>query len=313
MTIIRRTAKAAAATRVALSALGLAAFGALGVPAASAGTSDGGPVPAAAVGDLLDTTSKWAPAVTAGIHPGVATATKGAGSCTSNFVFTDAVRNVYLGQAAHCSGTGRATETNGCTAGTLPLGTPVTIGTSGVTGKIVYNSWLAMRGAEETDPDACAHNDFALVKIPAAAVGKVNPSVPVFGGPVGLNTTGTRMGESVFSYGNSPLRGGVSLLSPKHGTSLGAAGAGWSHTVYTLTPGIPGDSGSAFLDSHGRALGTLSTLSLAPQPLSNQVSDLARQLAYARTHSGIAGLRLVPGTEAYVSSVVPLLGAISAP
>ena len=60
----------------------------------------------------------WAPAATAAVHPGVQTETDGA-QCTSNFVFYDASDDVYLGQAAHCSGTGGSTETNGCTAHTL--------------------------------------------------------------------------------------------------------------------------------------------------------------------------------------------------
>ena len=34
-------------------------------------------------------------------------------------------------------------------------------------------------------------------------------------------------------------------------------GNGWSRTVYTLTPGIPGDSGSAFIDGPGAAIGVL--------------------------------------------------------
>ena len=46
----------------------------------------------------------WAPAATATIHPGVQLVTDGA-QCTANFVFADAT-DVYLGQAAHCSGTG---------------------------------------------------------------------------------------------------------------------------------------------------------------------------------------------------------------
>ena len=63
----------------------------------------------------------WAPASTASIHPGVMTFTEGA-QCTANFVFSDA-SDVYIGQAAHCSGTGTATETDGCDSGSLPVGT----------------------------------------------------------------------------------------------------------------------------------------------------------------------------------------------
>lgn len=67
----------------------------------------------------------WAPAGQATIHPGVQMFTNGA-QCTANFVFTRG-SDVYLGYAAHCAGTGEATDTNGCDAGTLPIGTPVEI------------------------------------------------------------------------------------------------------------------------------------------------------------------------------------------
>ena len=68
----------------------------------------------------------WADADSAAIHPGTQTYTDG-GQCTANFVFTDAADNVYIGQAAHCSGTGGQTETNGCDSGTLPTGTEVEV------------------------------------------------------------------------------------------------------------------------------------------------------------------------------------------
>ena len=61
----------------------------------------------------------WAPASKAPIHPGVMTFTEGA-QCTANFVFSDAT-DVYIGQAAHCSGTGTATETDGCDSGSLKI------------------------------------------------------------------------------------------------------------------------------------------------------------------------------------------------
>ena len=66
-----------------------------------------------------------------------------------------------------------------------------------------------------------------------------------------------------------------------------------------MTPGVPGDSGSAFVSGDGKAIGTLSTLGLAPLPLSNNIGDLARELAYAQQHSGIAGLELALGTEPF--------------
>jgi hypothetical protein len=185
----------------------------------------------------------WAPAATAPIHPGVQTFTDGA-QCTANFVFYDASNTVYIGQAAHCSGTGGATETNGCDSGSLPIGTPVEVDGASQPGTMVYNSWLTMQAAGEADPDACAYNDFALIRLNPADFNKVNPSIPFWGGPNGIDTNGTTQGENVYSYGNSGLRGGVAQLSPKQGVSLGDDGNGWSHNVYTATPGIPGDSGA---------------------------------------------------------------------
>ena len=244
------------------------------------------------------TQRRWAAVDTATIHPGVQTITVDS-QCTANFVFT-AGRNVYLGQAAHCAGTGAATDTNGCTAPTRGLGTPVSV--EGYTGTIVYSSWVAMQREKTRDASTCAYNDLALIKLPAAAVAVTNPSIPVYGGPTGL-ATGTAAGDDVYSYGNSGLRFGLTPTSPKRGVSLGDGGNGWTTTVYTVTPGIPGDSGSGFLDSRGRALGVLSTVGLTPYPLDNGVGNLSKEIAYARTH-GVPGLTLVNGTQAFDPSAL---------
>ncbi len=133
----------------------------------------------------------------------------------------------------------------------------------------------------------------------------MNPSIPNYGGPAGIGDA-TAAGELVYSYGNSSLRQGITFLSPKTGTSLGTNGGGWNHPVYTLTPGIPGDSGSAFVDKDGKAIGVLSTLALAPLPLSNNVSDLGHMLDYARSH-GKPGVQLVDGTEAFTPKLIGLI------
>lgn len=255
------------------------------------------------------TAPNYAPAASATITPGVQMYTEGA-QCTANFVFDDDAGNTYVGYAAHCAGLGAATDTNGCNNESLPLGTKVTFRGGGSllssgrelgSGKLVYSSWRTMRAISETDPNACAYNDFALVKVDAKDTGKVNPSIPVIGGPTGIDTDGTSAGDRVYSYGNSSLRFGLSALSPKYGISLGdnAADGGWSHPLYTVTPGVPGDSGSAFVSEEGKAIGTLSTLGLAPLPLSNNIGDLDRELRYAQANSGITGLDLVLGTEAF--------------
>jgi hypothetical protein len=245
----------------------------------------------------------WAPADQAAIHPGVQTFTDG-GQCTSNFVFFDANNDVYIGQAAHCAGTGGATETDGCDSGSLPLGTRVEVDGATAPGTLVYSSWLTMQKNNESDQETCAYNDFALIKLDPTDYGKVNPSIPFFGGPNALGASSS-FGDKVYSYGNSGLRFGLSPLSPKEGYSLGQTPDGWSHDVYTATPGIFGDSGSAFLSKSGAALGTLSTVAILPFPASNGVGDLAREFDYAVRFGGINGLQLALGTEAFTGGLTP--------
>jgi hypothetical protein len=244
----------------------------------------------------------WAPAGSATVHPGIQTITQGA-QCTANFVYSDGA-NTYLGQAAHCSGTGGSTATNGCSAGSLPDGTQVDIGT-GHPATMVYNSWNAMKRVGEKNADTCQYNDIALLKLDAADVANTNPSIPFWGGPTGVNTAGTQLGDTVLSYGNSSLRGGVTTLSPKQGKSLGDSAGGWTHDVYTATPGIPGDSGSAFMDASGKALGILSTVAIAPLAGSNGVGDVAKEVAYMQAHGGPAA-NIVNGTEVFTGSLLGL-------
>jgi hypothetical protein len=280
-------------TRALLATAACAALAVAGVAAAPASSA----------------TPTWAPAGSALIHPGTMMYTDGA-QCTANFVYTDGAGNVYVGYAAHCAGTGSSTDTNGCTTDSVPLGTRVDFtndgnlaseGTVVGHGTLAYSSWITEHQLGTTDANTCAYNDLALVKVDPADVAKVNPSVPFWGGPTGIDTDGTRAGDQVWTYGNSSLRAGVSALSPHTGISLGdqAADGGWSHPLYTVTPGIPGDSGSGFMTAGGKAVGVLSTLGLAPLPASNNIGDLAHELAFAQAHSGISGLQLVDGTEPF--------------
>src|SRR4029079_17956780 len=142
----------------------LAAVGASAVMAAAGVAATTAPVEAAA---------GYAPADTATIHPGTMMYTDGA-QCTANFVYSDGAGNTYVGYAAHCAGTGAATDTNGCNTDSLPLGTKVDFveggslvsgGTRVGGGTLAYSSWIAMKKAGETDPNTCAYNDLALVKV----------------------------------------------------------------------------------------------------------------------------------------------------
>ena len=241
--------------------------------------------------------SAWAPAATATVHPGVQTFTDGA-QCTANFIFTNG-GDTYIGQAAHCSGTGGSTDTDGCTSGSLPEGTQVQVTGANQPATMVYNSWIRMQAAGEADSETCQFNDLALLKLDPSDVPNVNPSIPSWGGPTGVGT-GAAL-DDTYSYGNSELRGGVTELSPKRGKILDVSPGGWSYDVYTVSPGIPGDSGSAFLNATGQAMGILSTVQLAPLAGANGVGNVGKEIAYAQVH-GFSGLSLVSGTEPFDGS-----------
>lgn len=274
---------------VALSVLGASAA----VPAAASELKDHGhPV--------------WAPAATAEIHPGVRTDSVGA-ICTANFVFTDG-KDVFLGQAAHCSSLLAPTDTepDGCSAAVRPVGTPVTVEGATHPGTLAYSSWSTMQAVGETDPDACAYNDFALVRIDPDDVDGVNPSLPVYGGPTRVDGDGLPAGERVFGYGNSPQRQGLAPLKPSSGVSVGDVGGGRAHIAYLVPPVIPGESGGPYVDADGAAVGTLIGIQfLPPPPASTVLADLAAALAYGREHGELGKLRLVPGTEPFRRPALP--------
>lgn len=257
---------------------------------------------------LVRRTGGWRSARDATITPGVQTVTDGAGQCTTNFVFTDKDDNVYLGIAAHCAAVGE--ELDGCKARTLPLGTKILFTTDttqydlgerlGV-GTLAYSSWRTMQRRHEKVQPVCDYNDFALVEVDPRHHRRVNPTVPFWGGPTGLNDEGSYGVSQVFGYGHSSLRKIGSPYSRQAGRVVQldeTSGAGWRHTIFAESPGIPGDSGSAWLDDEGKAFGTLSTLSIGAV-MWNGLGDLSMELRYARRHSGIDGLRLELGTERF--------------
>ena len=118
-----------------------------------------------------------------------------------------------------------STDTNGCSAESVPLGTRVDFSNDGNLasegtivghGTLAYSSWVTEHQLGTTDANTCAYNDLALVKVDAADVSMVNPSVPFWGGPTGVDTDGTAAGDRVYTYGNSSLRAGVEPLRPAH-------------------------------------------------------------------------------------------------
>lgn len=303
VTHTRRFAAAAAAT------VGLAALGAFALPLASVTTVIGvasaapdatAPFPGTPASGESDGGPVGTPG--GGIAPGVELLTElsdGVASCTANFVFTDGDA-VYLGSAAHCHANG--SSLNGCENESVPLGTEVTIlGFDGqaYTASLAYSSWQAMQEVGETDEETCHLNDFALLEIDPRDVGQIDPSVPVFGGPEGLDEDGLEIAERVYSYQNDsddPLP----TMRAKQGVAIGTYDSGRGHVVYTTTPGLPGDSGSGYVDGNGNAFGVLSTVfEVSPGVLGNGVTDLALALEYAVDNADLGPVALVEGTTEF--------------
>lgn len=235
----------------------------------------------------------WASVDDATIRPGTPVVTDGAG-CTSNFIYVEG-DDVLIGMAAHCAGTDDNSQTDGCLSGVNPVGTPVQIDGASFPGVMVYNSWVTMQSVGETDQNACDFNDLALVRIDPRDHAAVNPTFQGWGGPLAISQ-GAAANEDTYTYGRSSLRPG---FSTKQGTVTAREGGGWTYSVSTATnPGIPGDSGSGFIDERGDAMGVLSTVELFPQTGSNGVTDLRMALDYARLHTDRRPL-LATGTEAF--------------
>lgn len=281
------------------------AFAAMASPALASAEDPPGPVYAE---------WRWADASEAAIHPGVQTVVDGA-QCTSNFIFVQVeevegveyLTDVLIGSAGHCAAsTGNANE---CLDEAYEVGHPVTVEGAQREATVAYNASLTMIRVKEEDADTCFNNDFALFRLHRDDWPNVNPSLPVFGGPLGMNATGTSQGDEVFAWGNSGLRLGIEETNPKRGVALGTDSSGWNHNVYTVTPGIPGDSGSGYLDADGKALGIVSTVEVLLAPGSNNVVDVRLAMQYAIEHEpDLKYLRLEPGTEPFDPAWPPTPG-----
>ena len=80
---------------------------------------------------------------------------------------------------------------------------------------MVYNSWLTMQSKGEADADTCAYNDLALVQVDPADAGRSTRRSRTGAARRRVSSAGTATGDTVLSYGNSELRGGVTQLVPK--------------------------------------------------------------------------------------------------
>ena len=189
----------------------------------------------------------WAPAATAAIRPGVRHRHRRRRALHQQLRVRRGDRR-FLGQAAHCAGTGVATETDGCASGTRPLGTAVTIDAadgSRRTGRLAYSSWITMQ-----DPRRDRPGRLRAQRLRAGRAGRrgrrgrgqPEPAGAAAGRP-GCGADGCRPANRC-SATAGPRSAGRSPR-PAAGTTGGEVGAGFGHEIHTASPGVPGESGSA--------------------------------------------------------------------
>ncbi len=226
------------------------------------------------------------------IRPGVLVSAMGS-QCTSNFIYTDAAGNYYIGAAAHCFSPDTNSGVDACEARNEALGIDVEIENAAFMGSLAYTSWQSMQDRGEVPGSgACIGNDFALIKIDPRDVDNVHPAARVFEGPTAAFKGNANPGDEVFTYGQSPL----SLQQAKSGFIDSLSEDAWTYFVSFESPTAPGDSGSAVLHETGKALGVLSGLGACVgicSPVSTTVVNLELALAYARASGFNSGLSLV--------------------
>lgn len=246
----------------------------------------------------------WPSLDSAVIRPGTRLYIEEHGRCTANFVFRGKGRRagkLYVGIAAHCV--------------EQDIGARVRLTNSAgpVVGAVAYSSWKEMNllRVECEVVFTCygggdPANDFALIEINADFADDVHPAMLHFGGPTGIVPFAeVEIGDKVVTYGNSPYRQGVDELNSREGYVAGK-GPPWSICVYTVTPGVFGDSGSGALLGDGRALGVVVTIYLLP-PGQNGVASLSAAMEFAKSTGWEPDLQTWP---LLAPGLLPAIGAI---
>ncbi len=167
--------------------------------------------------------------------------------CTANFVWSGSDGNTYLGAAGHCflpAGVDHE-DTPGATVQVCVsdcfLGGQ--IGTLAGTYEDLGEVAFARQSADGID----IGNDFGIVKIPQALLGKVRHSVPVWVGPTTSTPQSPTLGSLVCLYGNAAGLGEVFATKARFGIGGVGSADSWSATI----PSAPGDSGSAVVNCPG--------------------------------------------------------------
>lgn len=165
--------------------------------------------------------------------------------CTANFIFTDGVKQ-YMGTAGHCLLPSGKTSTHGSDADYTASNTTVEV----CIASCLTGGWTGfLTGTDVTlGPATYARqnfggvqvgNDFGIVEIPSSLAAYVRPSMPMWGGPSGIETNSG--GKAICHFGNGVFVGETLATKGRVGYGLGGNASMFSavHVAYG------GDSGSA--------------------------------------------------------------------
>ena len=147
--------------------------------------------------------------------------------------------NDYIGQAAHCSGTGGNTETNGCTAARCPIGTPVEVTGASQPGTMVYNSWLTMQAHGR---DRRRHLPVQRPRAGQARPGRRRqgqPVGPVLGRPDRRRRRAAARRRRLHATATRSCAAASRSSARSSGKVVEVDGGGWSYNVYTADAGHP--------------------------------------------------------------------------
>jgi hypothetical protein len=229
------------------------------------------------------TEPRWAPAAKATVHPGV-TVTMAQVQCRVGFVLTDGT-NAFVAVPSSCSGVSGGQPTDGCTEGQVPVGTTAKIEGARYAGHLVYSSFTQMAAHGVRNPDKCAMNGLSLIKLDRRDIARTSPSVPVVGGPTGIDSTPPSPGAALTLY----------LSAPAQAVAIQNGNSGWSHTVMPETAVTSLDIGAPVLDGQGRAIGMVAQVQQMPGTPA-LAGDLGREITYLHRIAGFGHVRLALGS-----------------
>lgn len=237
----------------------------------------------------------WAPPAKATVHPGVTVTIAGV-KCVAGFIVKQRHR-VFLTLPASCSGVSDGQPVDGCVSAQVPVGLKVPIEGARHRGTIAYSSFTEMQLSGERRINRCTNNSLTLIRIDRRDVKRTNPSLPVLGGPTGLQPDATAAPGQL-----TVLLSGAATTAQATSTTAG----GWAHGLVIDGQADNLSVGSPVVDPDGKAVGMVTVVPFHGLAGESTVSDLARELRALRRTPGFHHVHLVKGTQDFRTASLPL-------